>query len=91
MTIPLYAIPSGVSSLFLLAIGIFVLTRHLRSLPHQSFALTFFASAVTEFSYFMLFMTREFIWTKIALLGLCVLPGSLAIFSLTFAPKHLQT
>jgi putative PEP-CTERM system histidine kinase len=38
----------------------------------------------------MLFMTREFVWTKIALLGLCVLPGSLAVFSLTFARQNYQ-
>lgn len=90
MSIPLYAIPSALCTLFMLALASFVLTRNIHSFINQSFAAGLCAVAIMEFGYFMLLTTRSFVWTRIALVGICILPGSLAVFSLTFARKNYQ-
>lgn len=87
---PLYVIPPFLSWLFLLGLGVFVLTRNIRSIINWSFAVGIFGSALMEFSHFMLLLTKSFIWTKITLLGVCVIPGSLAIFSITFSRQNYR-
>lgn len=85
---PLHVIPSFLSWIFLLGLGVFILTRNLKSLINWSFAVGIFGSALMEFSHFMLLLTKSFIWTKTTLLGACVIPGSLAIFSVTFSRQN---
>ena len=87
---PFYTIPSLVSGIFLLGLGVFVLSRNPRSLINWSFAVTLIGSAIMEFSLFMLLLTKSLIWTKIALLGLGLIPGSLVIFSVTFSRRNFQ-
>ncbi len=41
-----------------------------------------------EFSHFFLLISKSFIWTKSALIGICLVPGSLTIFSLTFSRQN---
>lgn len=82
---PVYALPSLLSWIFLLGLGIFVLTRNLKNMINLSFSVGLFGMVIFESSLFFLLLTRNFFWTKAALFGTCLLPGSIAIFSLSFA------
>lgn len=90
MSIPFYVIPSALSVVCMLALASFVLTRNVRSVMNRSFAAGFFALALVEFSHFMLLATRGFVWTRVSLAGMCLLPGIMAVFSLVFARKNYQ-
>ena len=74
----------------MLALGIFVLTRNARSFINRSFAAALWAMALIEFGHAMLLLTRSMVWTQVSLFGMCLLPGLLAIFSLTFARQNYQ-
>ena len=74
----------------MLALGVFVLTRNVRSFINRSFAAAIWAMALTEFGHAMLLLTRSMVWTQVSLFGMCLLPGLLAIFSLTFARQNYQ-
>jgi hypothetical protein len=87
---PVYVIPSFVSWIFLLGLGIFVLTRNTKSVINLSLAIGLFSSAIVEFSFFLLLLTKDFLWTKTVLLGSCLIPGSLAIFSVTFSRQNYR-
>lgn len=87
---PLYVLPSLVSWVFLLGLGIFVIMRNPKSLVNMSFATGLFGSALMQFSYCGLLLTKGFIWTKFALVGACIIPISLGIFSLTFARSNYK-
>ncbi len=82
---PVYVLPSLLSAFFLLGLGIFVLSRNHTHLVNQSFATMLFGLAIMQSAYFLLLLTRGFIWTKLASAGLCLLPLSFAIFSLSFS------
>jgi len=87
---PLYVIPSFLSWIFLLGLGVFVLTRNAKHIINCSFAIAILGSALMEFSHFMLLLTKSFIWAKTSLLGACFIPGSLAIFSVTFSRQNYR-
>ncbi|PIE32821.1 PEP-CTERM system histidine kinase PrsK [candidate division KSB3 bacterium] len=85
---PLYVIPSLLSSCLLVGLGIFVFTRNCRHIVNISFATGLFSAALVQFSHFLLLQTKGFIWSKSAIVGICLLPPSFAIFSLTFSRRH---
>jgi putative PEP-CTERM system histidine kinase len=87
---PLYVIPSFLSWIFLLGLGVFVLTRNPRNLINWCFTGALIGSAVMEFSHFMLLLTKSFLWTKTSLLAACFIPGSLTVFSVTFSRQNYQ-
>ena len=87
---PLYTVPSFLSWIFLFGLGIFVLTRNKKSVINISFAIGLFSATIVEFSLFFLLLSKSFLWTKTALLGCCLIPGSLTIFSLTFARQNYR-
>ena len=82
---PIYVLPSLLSALFLLGLGLFVLSRNHKHLVNQSFAITLFGLAIMQSAYFLLLLTRGFVWTKLATVGLCMQPLGLGIFSLSFS------
>jgi putative PEP-CTERM system histidine kinase len=90
MSIPFYVIPSALSVVCMLVLASFVLTRNIRSVMNRSFAAGFFVLAVVEFSHFMLLTTTSFVWIRVSLVGMCLLPGTMAVFSLVFARKNYQ-
>jgi putative PEP-CTERM system histidine kinase len=87
---PVYAIPILLSWAFLLGLAVFVITRNPRSIINWSFTVGLVGMALLEFSHFMLLLTKSFIWAKMSLVSHCVLPGSLLIFSVTFARSNYQ-
>ena len=87
---PWYAMPSLVSWLFLSGLGVFVLTRNPRHLMNQSFALAWFGYALLELSLLLVLLTKSVFWARVAFLGGCLIPTSLAIFSVTFARQNYQ-
>ncbi len=87
---PFYVIPSLVSSIFLVGLGIFVFTRNRRHIVNVSFAMGLSGAAIVQFSHFALLLTKGFIWNKIAIVGICLLPPSFAIFSLTFSRQQYR-
>jgi putative PEP-CTERM system histidine kinase len=87
---PLYVIPSLLSGLFLIGLGVFVLTRNSRSLVNWSFTVAILSSAIMEVGYFLLLLTQQVIWTKTALLAACLIPGSLSVFSVTFSRQNYR-
>lgn len=87
---PLYVLPSLVSWVFLAGLGIFVIMRNPKNLVNISFATGLFGSALMQFSYCGLLLTKGFIWTKFALVGACIVPVSFGIFSLTFARHNYK-
>lgn len=87
---PLYVIPSLLCTVLLFGLAAFVVTRNLRGLQNWSFALGVGGSALVEFSHFMLLLTKSALWTKTSIVGACLIPGSLAVFSVVFARKNSQ-
>ena len=87
---PIYVIPSFLSWIFLVGLGIFVLTRNTRSTVNISLTIGILGAAIVELSIFLLLLTKSFIWTKTAFAGACIIPGSLSIFSLTFSRHPSQ-
>ena len=87
---PIYVLPSLLSGVFLLGLGVFVLTRNAKCLINLSFAIAIFGAAIVELSHFLLLLTQSFIWVKTSHVGTCLLPPSLAIFSLTFSREGYQ-
>ena len=87
---PVYVWPSLLSWIFFLGLGVFVLTRNLKNLINLSFSIGIFGVTIFEFSLFFLLLTKSFLWTKTALLGACLIPGSIAVFSLSFSREAYQ-
>lgn len=87
---PIYVFPSLLSGCFLLGLGIFILTRNAKSLINISFAIALFGASIVAVSHFFLLLTKSFFWIRAVHLGTCLIPGSLAIFSLTFSREAYQ-
>lgn len=87
---PIYVFPSLLSGVFFLGLGVFVLTRNLKSTINISFAIALFGGCIVELSHFLLLLTQSFLWVKTAHIGTCLIPASLAIFSLTFSREAYQ-
>lgn len=85
---PFYVFPSLFSCLFFAGLGVFVVTRNTRSVVNWSFGVAIFGTVLMSFGVFMVLLTTGFVWTKITYLGACLLPGSLAIFSVMFSRKN---
>ena len=82
---PVYVFPSLLSACFLLGLGVFVLSRNYKHLVNQSLAISLFGLSLSQGAYFLLLLTRGYLWTKPAIAGLCILPLSVGIFSLSFS------
>ena len=85
-------IPSILSALFCLGLGIFVVYRNPKRKANLWFALGMGSLAVTEFSAFMMGIRPNlqsvYFWQKVATAGEALLPGSWLLFSLTFARSN---
>ncbi|PID58302.1 PEP-CTERM system histidine kinase PrsK [candidate division KSB3 bacterium] len=82
---PIYIFPSLLTACFFSGLGAFVLSRNSRALVNQSLAAALFGLALVQFAYCSLLVSQRFLWTKLAVVGLCILPLSLGIFSLSFS------
>ncbi|MBD3304952.1 PEP-CTERM system histidine kinase PrsK [candidate division KSB3 bacterium] len=85
---PIYSIPPVLSCIGLIGLGLFILTRNRHNVINISFSVAIFGLALMEGSYALLLVTKNVLWTKTAILGACIIPGSVTTFSLTFAREN---
>ncbi len=88
------SIPSLISILFCIGLGIFVFSRNPRHIANISFFLGLISLAVVEFGNFMILYStdplRLMFWSRVSLAGEAFIPGNWIIFSLVFARTNYK-
>ena len=80
-----YFIIKLLSFLIHAALGLYTLGKNPRRRINQVFALTAFSIAAMELGYSaLLISSRGEIWMRIALIGQCLIPGNIVLFSLIY-------
>ncbi len=86
--LPLYVIPSLLSVVVLVGLGLFILTRNARSFINLSLAATLFGEAFMQLSHYFLLRSQDPFWMRLSLAGYWIVPGCLASFSLMFSRQQ---
>ncbi len=88
------AIPSFISVLFCIGLGIFVFSGNPRHIANISFSLGVISLAVAEFGNFMILSSNDplglMFWKRVSFAGEAFIPGNWIIFSLVFARTNYK-
>jgi len=72
-------------------LGLYVLRKGPRRGVNQAFSLAVLSIAVMEFGYFMLLISQgRVLWTRIALVGQCLVPGNIVLLSMIYGRDNYK-
>ena len=87
----IYSIIKLLSFVVHAALGLYVLRKGPRRRLNQTFSLAVLSIAIMEFGYFMLLVSQgRMLWTRIALIGQCLVQVNVILFSLIYGRENYR-